>query len=153
MLSEVRISPSYCKELRGVREILDQAAAASAGASTPQDGDLALITSALRLVRLSCEAALQAIDIHQTKHGCWEEDLAIENVRLFNVKAEHWETVSTAVHGHPPKGALAYHPAETPESAYWIVDRQDLAAKLDAGATLRYTEAGLNILREEGLEM
>ena len=148
-------APSSCKELRKVRELLDETAttAASWCGTDPGSADHAALSSALQMARLGCEAALRAIEVHQTAHGCGEEDLAIEVVRLFNVGSEHWEQVETAVHGHPPKGALGYHPAETPEGTYWIVDRSDLQEKLRAGAALRYTEAGLNILREEGLEM
>jgi len=66
---------------------------------------------------------------------------------------ETWEPIEASVRAPAPAGALAYEYSESPVRAGWITDPEDLNARRQRGAALRYTDAGLAILREEGLEM
>jgi hypothetical protein len=70
-------------------------------------------------------------------------------VSLFNVNTEHWDLFEITDCGIPPAGALAYVPSAGHEQGRWILDRNDMRQS----TTLYLTEAGLNILREAGLEM
>jgi hypothetical protein len=95
------------------------------------------------------ETATAAMSNYQLREG----PLETAAVRLFNVNTECWETIEAAVHGQPPSGALAYQSSQTPHTAQWIIDPQDFKERRQHGAGLLYTEAGLKILRDDGLEM
>ena len=66
------------------------------------------------------------------------------SVKLFNVDHEHWEDVDTG-DAPPPAGALAFEVA----GAIWISTKEALARY---SSTLRYTQHGLDLLREDGYE-
>lgn len=159
---------SFCGKLSSLRELLKETIAeADAALSVPQAAaggdksadDHAVLVTALKLVRLSCEGAEGAIQTHQERHGCREGHATRAEMKLFNVTTEHWEPVTTAVYGHPPYGALAYEASRKTggdgkaSSEGWIIDPRDLEIKRHTGTALFYTEAGLKLLREEGLEM
>ena len=74
-------------------------------------------------------------------------------VALFNVSTEHWDLFEIAVSGAPPAGALAYAPLPGNERGQWIIDRQEMSDREKQNVKLYFTEAGLTILREAGLEM
>ncbi len=74
-------------------------------------------------------------------------------VALFNVATEHWDLFEIAVSGPPPAGALAYAPQPGNERGRWITDPRDMSAYEEQNVKLYFTEAGLAILREAGLEM
>ena len=152
----------FCGKLSSLRELLKETIAeADAALSMPRApngreqaaGDRDVLATALKLVRLSCEGAAAAITTHQDKHGCREGHATRAEMKLFNVTTEHWEPVTTAVYGHPPYGALAYEASRKASGDGWIIDPRDLEIKRHTGTALYYTEAGLKLLREEGLEM
>ena len=95
------------------------------------------------------ETASAAMSNYQLTEG----PLDIAAVRLFNVNTESWETIEAAVHGEPPSGALAYQSSQPPDTAQWIIDPKDFKESRQRGAVLLYTEAGLKLLRDDGLEM
>jgi hypothetical protein len=67
-------------------------------------------------------------------------------LKLFNLDHEHWEDVDTG-DAAPPEGALAFEVVR----AVWISTKEGLDA-VQSSATLRYTQHGLDLLREEGYE-
>jgi len=67
-------------------------------------------------------------------------------MKLFNVDHEHWEEVDTGG-SSPPDGALAFEVAR----AAWIFTKEGLAS-VQSASTLRYTQHGLDLLREDGYE-
>ena len=67
-------------------------------------------------------------------------------MKLFNVDHERWEEVDTG-YTTPPDAALAFDV----EGTEWIFTKQGLD-NLRSSATLRYTQHGLDLLREEGYE-
>ena len=69
-----------------------------------------------------------------------------EAVKLFNVDHEHWEDVATG-DAAPPDGALAFDVA----AAVWISTKEGLD-HVESSSTLRYTQHGLDLLRENGYE-
>ena len=122
--------------------------------------------------RKDADGARADLLLHEHEHACvhWSDTdetasavtsnyqiregrLDTATVRLFNVNTESWETIEAAVHGQPPSGALAYQPSQTPDTAQWIIDPKDFKESRERGAGLLYTEAGLKILRDDGLEM
>jgi hypothetical protein len=75
------------------------------------------------------------------------------SVALFNVNTERWVLFEISESGQPPEGALAYAPLPGRERGEWIVDMQEMSDRERQNVKLYYTEAGLAILREAGLEM
>ena len=67
-------------------------------------------------------------------------------LKLFNVDHEGWEEVDTR-DTTPPDGALAFEI----EAAAWISAKEGLDS-VRGSAKLRYTQHGLDLLREEGYE-
>jgi hypothetical protein len=67
-------------------------------------------------------------------------------LKLFNIDHEGWEEVDTG-DAPPPNGALAFEIGGT----IWISTKEGLDS-LRNSATLRYTQHGLELLREEGYE-
>ena len=67
-------------------------------------------------------------------------------MKLFNVDHEGWEDVDTG-DVTPPGDALAFEV----EGAVWISTKDGLDTHRSS-ATLRYTQRGLDLLREEGYE-
>ena len=67
-------------------------------------------------------------------------------MKLFCVDHDHWEDVATGV-AAPPDGALAFDV----EGAVWISTKEGLDS-LGNSSTLRYTQHGLDLLREGGYE-
>jgi hypothetical protein len=114
--------------------------------------------------RRNAEGARADLIQHEHEHACGAGSDAMSNyqlreghletaaVRLFNVNTECWETIEAAVHGQPPSGALAYQASQTPEAAQWIIDPKAFKESRQRGAGLLYAEAGLKILRDDGLE-
>ncbi len=74
-------------------------------------------------------------------------------VPLFNVDTERWVLFEIAECGSPPEGALAYAPAPGHQRGEWVADVEEMSARERRNVKLYYTEAGLAILREAGLEM
>lgn len=72
-------------------------------------------------------------------------------VSLFNLSTGHWDLFELAISGQPPADALAYAPAPGSEPGQWITDTQEMNDRQNE--KLFFTEAGLSILREAGLEM
>jgi hypothetical protein len=114
--------------------------------------------------RTHAENARSGLLDHERNHGCatWLEarqneqlpqNAAERTLKLFNLNTEMWEPIEASVRAPAPAGALAYEYSESPVRAGWITDPEDLNARRQRGAALRYTDAGLAILREEGLEM
>jgi hypothetical protein len=115
--------------------------------------------------RTHAENARSGLLDHERNHGCatWLEakqngpqlpqNAQERTLKLFNLDTETWEPIQASVRAPAPAGALAYEYSESPVRAGWITDPEDLNARRQGGAALRYTDAGLAILREEGLEM
>jgi hypothetical protein len=72
-------------------------------------------------------------------------------VALFNLSTGHWDLFEVALTGPPPTEALAYAAAPANETGQWISDAQEMDERQNE--KLFFTEAGLTILREAGLEM
>ena len=70
-------------------------------------------------------------------------------VSLFELTTGHWELFEIGAVGHPPADALAYAPGGN----VWITDVQDMNDRQNQHTTMYFTEAGLAILRDAGLEM
>lgn len=67
-------------------------------------------------------------------------------MKLFNVDHEGWEDIDTR-DTMPPDGALAFEV----ETAAWILTKEGLDS-VRSSSNLRYTQHGLDRLREEGYE-
>ena len=67
-------------------------------------------------------------------------------MKLFNVDHEGWEDVDTR-DTTPPDHALAFEV----EAAAWISTKAELDS-VGSSAKLRYTQHGLDLLREDGYE-
>ena len=74
-------------------------------------------------------------------------------VHLFNVNTERWVLFEITECGPPPHGAMAYAALPEHQRGDWIVGAQELSEQEGRKAKLYYTEAGLAVLREAGLEM
>jgi len=121
------------------------------------------------LARKECDSARAELLHHEHDHGCvtWppgangsgqlgsgsQNGPIARIVNLFDVRTEGWEATQVVADGQLPAGKLAYQLSKENGAGEWIVDPTDLAERRHDGAELRYTEAGLKILREEGLEM
>ncbi|MEI9814756.1 MAG: hypothetical protein WDO18_19905 [Acidobacteriota bacterium] len=118
----------------------------------------------MELARNQAETARTALLRHEHLHMASDRPKVRESgtdqitiigstVALFNVGTEHWDLFEIGVCGPPPTGALAYMPSRGNETGQWIVDPQELSDREKQNAKLFFTEAGLAILREAGLEM
>lgn len=67
-------------------------------------------------------------------------------MKLFDVDHEHWEDVPTGI-AAPPDGALAFDT----NGSVWISTKEGIDS-LRSSSTLRYTQHGLDLLRESGYE-
>jgi hypothetical protein len=74
-------------------------------------------------------------------------------VVLFNVDTERWVIFESVECGPPPEGALAYAAMPDHQRGEWIADAREMSARENQNMKLYYTEAGLALLREAGLEM
>ncbi len=72
-------------------------------------------------------------------------------VSLFNLNSGHWDLFELAISGQPPADALAYAPSHGSEPGDWITDAREMDRRQNE--KLFFTEAGLAILRDNGLEM
>lgn len=74
-------------------------------------------------------------------------------VSLFNLSTGHWDLFELSVTGHPPSDALAYAPSPANDPGEWISDSDIFDQRQRENVRLYFTESGLAILREAGLEM
>lgn len=74
-------------------------------------------------------------------------------VMLFNIDTERWVLFDIGECGPPPERALAYAPEPGHKQGEWVADAREMNSRERQHVKLYYTEAGLAILREAGLEM